>query len=299
MNVNAPYSSSIDSSLILAVCLVIFFFIIVFKGVKIVPQGEEHLVEQLGRYIKALKPGLTFIVPVLQYVSARVDMRERQRIQEKMQIITKDNVQIELDTTVFFRVIDSAKQHYRIANLSGAIDTTVQSTVRSTCGQLDFDEVQSRRDFINDRVREALADASQIWGVDITRTEVLDVKIQESTRVAMMQQMNSERERRARITEAEGKRDATKLEADGALYKAQREAEAIKLKADAEAYAAETIGKAIQNGGQAAIDFEIRKNQIIAVAKLADSDNTKLLVLPTDLTKALGSVVAVMEGLKA
>ena len=282
----------------LAVTLIALPVLVVVLGVKIVPQNYEYIVEQLGRYHRTLSPGLNYIVPIYHRVAAHVDIREAQHKQGNISVITKDNVQMGLDITVFYRVIDSAKQRYRIQDIAGAIAATAQSTVRAACGQLDFDEVQSRRDEINRRVKESLETAAEIWGVEITRAEILDVKVQESTLNAMMLQMNAERARRAAITEAEGKRDATKLMADGELYKAQRDADAIKIKADASAYSLERIGKAIDGGGKGAVEFQITKAQIEAVTSLAGSNNTKIMVLPTDLTKILGSIAAVIEGTK-
>ena len=160
---------------------------------------------------------------------------------------------------------------------------------------MEFDEVQSRREFINERIQNSLSEACAVWGIEITRTEVLDVSVDQSTRTAMQQQLNAERERRAAVTKAEGERQAQQLKADGQLYTAQREAEGRRVLADAEAYATTTVGEAIQHNGQSAIDFEIMKKQIESVAEIAKSPNSKLIILPTDVTKSLGAIGAMLE----
>ena len=158
--------------------------------------------------------------------------------------------------------------------------------------------MQSKRDFINERIMDSLSEACSVWGIEITRTEVLDVSVDEATRNAMQQQLNAERERRAWVTKAEGERQAQQLKADGELYTAQKQAEARRILAEADAFATQTVGAAIMTNGQAAIDFEIMKQQVISIAELGKSPNTKLVVVPTDITKALGGLTALFEGLK-
>lgn len=267
-------------------------------GIKIVPQSQEWVVEQFGRYVKTLKAGLNVIVPVLNVVTHKVSILERQLEPERIRVITKDNVEVAVMTAVFFRVIDAAKSVYRIQDINLAVHTTVTSIVRSTGGQLEFDEVQARREFINDRIRESLSEACIIWGIEITRTEVLDVEVDEATRIAMQQQLNAERERRAAVTRAEGERQAQQLKADAELYTAQKQAEARKTLAEADAYSTRVVGEAITTNGQPAIDFEIMKQQIAGITELAKSDNTKVMILPTDVTRSLGSIAALLETFK-
>ena len=256
------------------------------------------MVEQFGKYNRTLKPGLNFIVPLLHSVAHKVSILERQLSPENILVITRDNVQISLDTAIFFRVTDAAKSVYRILDVNKAVDTTVMSVVRATGGQMEFDEVQSKRDIFNHRIQDALAETCSVWGIEITRTEVLDVRVDVSTRGAMQQQLNAERERRAVVTKAEGDRQAQQLRADGELYTAQKQAEARRVLAEAEAYATTTVGKAILENGQPAIDFEIRKQQVLSIAELGKSPNTKLVIVPTDITKSLGSLMTLVEGLR-
>jgi len=280
---------------ILLSVLTVLFFLVALSGIKIVPQSHEYVVEQFGKYVKSLKAGLNFIVPILNRVAHKVSIIERQLDPQEISVITKDNVEVLLTTAVFFRIVDAAKSVYRIADIDQAVRTTVTSIVRATGGQMEFDEVQSRREFINDKIQTSLSEACAIWGIEITRTEVLDVSVDQSTRAAMQQQLNAERERRAAVTKAEGERQAQQLKADGQLYTAQREAEGRRVLADAEAYATTTVGEAIQHNGQSAIDFEIMKKQIESVAEIAKSPNSKLIILPTDVTKSLGAIGAMLE----
>ncbi len=283
---------------VLIVIAVIFIFF-AYSGIKIVPQSQEYIVEEFGKYVRTLKAGLHFIVPILNTVTHRVNILERQLEPQQIGVITKDNVEIVLTTTVFFRVTDPAKSVYRIRDVDQAVRTTVTSIVRATGGQMEFDEVQSKRDFISEKIRDSLAEACAIWGIEITRTEVLDVSVDAATRLAMQQQLNAERERRAAVTKAEGDRQAQQLKADAELYTAQKQAEARRIRAEAEAFATKTIGESIKENGSAAIDFEIMKQQVASIAELGKSANSKLIILPTDITKSLGTVMAALESMKA
>jgi regulator of protease activity HflC (stomatin/prohibitin superfamily) len=278
--------------------LIVLFLIVAATGIKIVPQSMEYVVEQFGKYTKTLKAGLNFVVPVLNQVVHKVIILERQLEPQQISVITRDNVEIHLTTAVFFRIVDAAKSVYRIANVDEAVKTTVTSIVRSTGGQMEFDEVQSRREFINERIRESLSEACSVWGIEITRTEVLDVAVDDQTKTAMQQQLNAERERRAAVTKAEGERQSQQLMADAQLYTAQKQAEARRVLAEAEAYATTTVGKAIQENGQAAVEFEIRKQQVASIADISKSNNAKLIVIPTDITQTLGSFGALLEAFK-
>ena len=284
-----------------ALLLTIFILLLVFalSGVKIVPQSQEYVVEQFGKYTKTLPPGLNFIIPILNRVASKVSILERQLEPQQISVITKDNVEIHLTAAVFFRVIDPAKSVYRITDIDAAVKTTVTSIVRSTGGQMEFDEVQSKREFISEKIQASLSEACAIWGIEITRTEILDVSVDAATRSAMQQQLNAERERRAAVTKAEGDRQAQQLRADGDLYTAQKHAEGRRVLSDAEAYATTQVGAAIQANGQAAIDFEIMKQQILSIAELAKSPNSKLIIIPTDVTKTLGGLAALLEGYRA
>jgi regulator of protease activity HflC (stomatin/prohibitin superfamily) len=283
-------------TVLIAIAVVLIFF--AYSGIKVVPQSQEYIVEEFGKYVRTLKAGLHFIMPILNTVTHRVNILERQLEPQQISVITKDNVEITLTTTVFFRVIDPAKSVYRIRDVDQAVRTTVTSIVRATGGQMEFDEVQSKREFISEKIRDSLAEACAVWGIEITRTEVLDVSVDSATRHAMQQQLNAERERRAVVTRAEGERQAQQLKADAELYTAQKQAEARRALAEADAFATQTIGQSIRENGQAAIDFEIMKQQVTGLTELSKSANAKLIVLPTDITKSFGTVIAALEAMK-
>ena len=282
----------------LLVGLIILFMLIALNGIKIVPQSHEYVVEQFGKYTKTLRAGLNYIIPIINRVAVKVSVLERQLEPQQISVITKDNVEIHLTTAVFFRSVDAAKSVYRITDIDQAVKTTVTSIVRSTGGQMEFDEVQSKRDFINEKIKDSLSEACSVWGIEITRTEVLNVGVDAATSSAMQQQLNAERERRAVVTKAEGERQAQQLMADANFYTSQKQAESRRVLADAEAYATQTVGQAIQDNGQAAIDFEILKQQIHSITDLARSPNTKLIILPTDVTKSLGGLASLLEVVK-
>ena len=209
---------------------------------------------------------------------------ERQLDAFVISVITRDNVEIELETTVYFRVINASKSVYRIKDVPLALRTTAESIIRSAAGKLELDEVQSSRQKMNEEILQNLREASEVWGLEITRSEITDVRV-------------------------EGERQRIELQADGELYEAQKNAEAIKLTADAEAYAVikkaeadaeqtRAIAEAISQEGQPAIDFEILKRQVEAIGLLASSDNSKTIVLPSDVTKTIGGLAGLQEALR-
>lgn len=294
----------------LLIIIVIFGALFLFLGIKNVPQSKVYLVERFGKYHRTLNAGLNVIIPVLDVIPRenRVDILERQLDDFKISVITSDNVEVELITSVFYRVIDAAKTHYRIRDIDKAIKTTAQSVVRSAGGKFELDVLQSSRDEMNKEIAEKLGEAADVWGVEITRTEVVDIEVDDVTKDAQRQQLNAERERRAVVAKAEGEKRSQELQADAELYKAQKEAEAIKVDADARAYSIKVqaeadaeqtrlIADAINQGGQAAVNFEIMKRQVDGLSNLAASNQTKTLVLPTDITKALGSLELLMDTL--
>ncbi len=303
-----PISLPIDLASIVTVVIIVIALVTIFKGIRIVPQSEVHLVERFGKYRRTLNAGLNLIVPYVDKIRHRVSILERQLSEFSISVITKDNVEVILESTVFFRVTDAASSVYRIRNEELAIETAATSIVRSAAGKLDLDHLQSSRDSMNQEISQNLRDAAEVWGIEITRTEITDVKVDEQTKDAQRKQLNAERERRAVVAEAEGKKRAIELEAEAELYQAQKIAEAVKVQADADAYAirikaeahaeqTRVIAAAIADNGQPAIDFEILKQQVQAISEMASSNNTKTLVVPSDVTKVLGSLEVVVDRL--
>ena len=299
----------VDLGVVLTLVFLGLAVLLAFKSVAIVPQSDEYVVERFGRYRVTLAAGINLLVPFLDRVAHRIQILERQLDAFVISVITRDNVEIELETTVFFRVINASKSVYRIKNVPLALRTTAESIIRSAAGKLELDEVQSSRQKMNEEILQNLREASEVWGLEITRSEITDVRVDEATKEAQRQQLNAERERRATVARAEGERQRVELQADGELYEAQKNAEAIKLTADAEAYAiikkaeadaeqTRVVAEAISQDGQPAIDFEILKRQVEAIGLLASSDNTKTIVLPSDVTKTIGGLAGLQEVLR-
>jgi len=294
---------------IVLVLVVALALITVWKGVNVVPQSMVFVVERFGRFTKILSPGLNLIVPFLDKVAHQVSVLERQLPEFTISVITRDNVEVQLESTVFYRVIDASRSVYRIQDIDGALHTAATSIVRSAAGKLELDELQSSRESMNGEIATNLQSAAEIWGVDITRTEITDVVIDDKTKEAQRQQLNAERERRAAIARAEGDKRAVELAAEAKLFEAKKEAEAIRVKADAEAYAVRVqaeadaeqtrvVAAAISDNGQPAVDFEVLKRQVEAIGQLASSDSSKTVILPTDVTGVLGALKVATESLR-
>ena len=291
----------------IALAILIAFFI--KSGIQVVPQTREYVVERFGKYTKTLKTGLNFIVPIIDKVSSKVDILETQLEELRISVVTKDNVEVDLISAVFYRVTNAEKSVYRIDNVANAIEQTSKSIIRSEGGKLDLDALQSSRDSMNIQVYEQLKKAAEIWGIEVTRAEILDVQLDEETKEAQRQQLNAERKRRATVAEAEGQKETIELNADANLYKAEKEADAIKVKADAEAYKVKlladaeaeqtkVVGDAIKKHGQAAVNFEIMKRQVDGLTELASSGQTKTLIMPSEITKVLGGIELLAESVK-
>ena len=281
--------------------LIVVAVVTVWYGVKVVPQSEVYIVERFGRYTRTLKPGLSLIIPFLDKVAHRLSILERQLPAFRISVITRDNVEVDLETTVFFRIREADKSVYRIRDVELAIHTAATSIVRSAAGKQELDELQSARQQMNEEIQTNLHDAAEVWGVEVTRTEIIDVVVDEETRKAQRKQLSAERGKRATIAEADGERQAVQLRADAKLYGAQREAEAIRITAEAEAFAVEKkaeadarqtnlLAAAIADNGQPAANFEIQKRQVEAVRQLGSSASAKVIVVPSNVVGALGAL---------
>lgn len=298
--------TQISLSTVITLLIVFFALVVIYKGIKVVPQSQVFVIERFGKFTQTLSAGLNFIVPFLDQVAHRISILERQLPEFRISVITKDNVEVQLEATVFYRVVDAAASVYRIRRIDDAIHTAATSIVRSAAGKLELDELQSSRESMNDEIAKNLQDAATIWGIEITRTEITDVVVDEETKSAQRQQLNAERERRAAIARAEGEKRAVELAADAKLYEAQKEAEAIRVKAEADAYAIEVEAKAnaeqtrvvaaaIAENGQPAINFEIMKRQVEALGEVAAGKSTKTVIIPTEVTGAIGSIETILQ----
>jgi len=291
---------------IIALILLGFVILTIYLGIKIVPQSNEYVIERFGKYSRTLTAGLSIIIPYLDKVAHKVSILERQLKEFTISVISKDNVEVKLESTVFYRITDSSRSVYRIRDVESAINTAATSIVRSAAGRLELDELQSSRESMNEEISRNLKEAAEVWGVDITRTEITDIIVDEETKTSQRQQLNAERSRRATIAEAEGEKQSVQLKAEAKLYEAQKEAEALKVTADAEAYSVKVkaqadadqtklLAEAISKNGQPAINFEIMKRQVEAIGKLASSDSSKTLIIPTEVTGILGGIETLMN----
>jgi len=292
------------------ISLLFFGFVIltIYLGIKIVPQSDVFGIERFGKYSKTLHAGLSIIIPYLDKVAHKISILERQLKEFTISVISKDNVEVKLETTVFYRIVDAGRSVYRIRDVQSAINTAATSIVRSAAGRLELDELQSSRESMNDEISKNLQQAADIWGIEITRTEITDIIVDEQTRTSQRQQLSAERTRRATIAEAEGEKRSVELKADAKLYESQKEAEAIKITADAEAYSIKAkakadaeqthlLAEAISKNGQPAVNFEIMKRQVEAISELASSPSSKTLILPTEITGILGGIETLMHSI--
>ena len=278
-------------------------------GIKVVSQSEVYVIERFGKYARTLPAGLSLIIPFLDRLAHKVSILERQLDEQRISVITKDNVEITLETRVFYRVVDASRSVYRIRDVDEALKTASSSIVRSAAGKLELDELQSSRETMNQEIASNLHSAAEVWGIEITRTEITDVVIDESTKEAQRQQLNAERKRRATIAEAEGEKRSIELRAEAELFKAEKEADAVRISADAQAYSVKIeaeadaeqtrlLATAISKNGLPAVEFEIAKRQVDAIGTLASSENAKTIVIPTDVTAAIGSLSSILEVIK-
>ncbi len=273
-----------------------FVILAIFLGVRIVPQSEKHVVERFGRLRAVLGPGINFIVPFLDRVAHKVSVLERQLPTTRQDAITADNVLVQVDTSVFYRVTEPEKTVYRIRDVDGAIATTVTGIVRAEIGKMELDQVQSNRASLILTIRDNLASMVDEWGIEVTRTEVLDVTLDEATRAAMLQQLNSERARRALVTEAEGRKRAVELSAEGELYAAEQQAKAKRITAEAEAFATTVIAEAIAKNGIEAAQYQVALKQVEALAEVAKGEGKQTIFLPTAALDAFGEAFKLLKG---
>ncbi len=273
-----------------------FIILCIYLGVRIVPQSEKYVVERFGRLKSVLGPGINFIVPFLDKVAHKVSILERQLPNASQDAITADNVLVQIDTSVFYRILEPEKTVYRIRDVDGAIATTVAGIVRAEIGKMELDEVQANRSTLITTIKESVEDAVDAWGIEVTRAEILDVNLDQATRDAMLQQLNAERERRAQVTRAEGQKRAVELEADAQLYAAKQEAEARRVEADAEAYATNVVAEAIAKGGLEAVQYNIALKQVEAIGGVAQGQGNQTIIVPADAVDAFGKAFQMLKG---
>jgi regulator of protease activity HflC (stomatin/prohibitin superfamily) len=291
---------------IVVLVLVALPLAIVFMAIKTVPQGYEYTVQRFGRYTRTLKPGIAILTPFVEAIGRRINMMEQVLPVPQQEVITKDNVGVQVDAIVFIQVMDAAAAAYRVANLSGAITQLTMTNLRTVVGSMELDEVLSNREHINTRLLGVIDEATSPWGVKVARIEIKDLQPPPDITNAMTRQMKAERERRAVITEAEGERQAAITRAEGAKQSAilqaegrkeaaSRDAEARERLAAAEAQATKVVSDAIETGSVNALNYFVAQKYVEAFGKLAESNQQRTVIVPADFAGISGSIAGVLE----
>ena len=276
----------------------LFLLVCLYLGVRIVPQAEKYVVERFGRLHSVLGPGINFIVPFLDVVRHKVSVLERQLPNASQDAITSDNVLVQVETSIFYRVTEPERTVYRIRDVDGAVTTTVAGIVRAEIGKMELDEVQSNRSQLISQIKHLVEEAVNDWGIEVTRAEILDVNLDKATRDAMLQQLNAERARRAAVTEAEGNKRAVELKADAELYAAEQAAKARRVEAEAEAYATQVVAEAISSHGIEAAQYQVALKQVDAVSTIASGQGQQTVILPASAMDAFGEAFGMLMGRK-
>lgn len=294
---------------IFVIAVVAVVVIILFMGSLTVQQGYTYTIQRLGRYTRTLQPGFHIIIPFIDRVGSKVSMMERVLDVPSQEVITKDNAMVRADGVVFFQVLDAAKATYEVNDMILAILNLTMTNLRTVMGSMDLDELLSQRDRINGRLLNVVDDATQPWGIKITRIEIKDIEPPRDIVDAMARQMKAEREKRANILDAEGYRQAEILRAEGekqgAILEAEgrreaafRDAEAREREAEAEARATSMVSDAIANGDPQAINYFVAQKYVETLGKFANSPNEKLVFMPLEASGVIGALGGVTDMLK-
>ncbi|HEY9199051.1 MAG TPA: SPFH domain-containing protein [Gammaproteobacteria bacterium] len=286
--------------------LFVLAIVLVFMGVKSVPQGMEFTVERFGRYTKTLRPGLNLIAPVIDRIGRKMNMMEQVVDVPSQEVITKDNAMVKVDGVMFFQVLDAAKAAYEVSQLEIAILNLTMTNIRTVMGSMDLDELLSQRDKINAQLLHVVDDATTPWGVKVTRIEIKDITPPRDLVDSMARQMKAEREKRANILEAEGfrqsailkaegEKQAAILEAEGRREAAFRDAEAREREAEAEARATQMVSESIAKGDINALNYFVALKYTDALQAVATAPNQKLVLMPLEAANVIGAVGGIAE----
>ncbi|PJD91614.1 MAG: paraslipin [Legionella sp.] len=290
--------------------IVALALMLLFMGVKQIPQGYESTVERFGRYTKTLSPGLAIIVPFMDRIGVRLSLMEQTLDIPAQEIISSDNAMVRVDAVIFYQVVDCAKAAYEVKNLEMAIRNLIMTNIRTVLGSLDLDSMLSQRDQINTRLLTVVDQATTPWGIKVTRVEIKEIAPPKDLVESMGRQMKAERDKRATILEAEGQRQsailraegekqALILQAEGKKEAAYRDSEARERLAEAEAKATDMVSGAIKEGSVQAINYFVAQKYIDALGKIASADNQKVILMPLEASTVLGSIAGIAELAKA
>lgn len=302
--------------------LVVLVLIFAKMAIVIIPQSETRIIERLGKYHATLKPGINVIIPfidrakvIVTYQRGRytysnhIDLREQVYDFDKQNVITKDNIQMQINALLYFQIVDPFKAVYEINNLPNAIEKLTQTTLRNIIGEMELDQTLTSRDVINTKLRGVLDDATNKWGIKVNRVELQDIIPPQSVLQAMEKQMQAERDKRATILTSEGQKQAQILQSEGekaatinraeankqqAILKAEGEATARIRKAEAEAAAIEKITQAVGQSTNPA-NYLLAKNYIQMLQQVASGDKSKTVFLPYEASSLMGSLGGIKE----
>src|SRR5882757_9717695 len=287
-----------SAGIIALIVLAVFVFFVAAAGVRIVPQARAGIVERLGRYSRTLQPGLTLILPFIDRVKPLIDLREQVVSFPPQPTITEDNLVVGIDTVIYFTVTDPRAATYEVANPLQAIEQLTVTTLRNVIGGLTLEETLTSRDNINSQLRVVLDEATGRWGIRVNRVELKSVEPPRTVQEAMEKQMRAERDRRATILTAEGVKQSQILTAEGekqaAVLKAEGGKTAAILRAEGESKAIETVFQAIHDGRP---DQELLSYQYLQMLpQLAQGPASKIFVIPSEFTQALGNIGQAIQG---
>ncbi len=284
--------SGFDIVLIVLAALVI---LVLFKGIKTVPQGFNYTVERFGRYTKTLTPGLNLIVPFIDAIGAKMNMMEQVLDVPTQEIITKDNAIVAVDGVAFFQVLNAPQAAYQVAALQSAILNLTMTNIRTVMGSMDLDELLSNRDTINERLLRVVDEAAHPWGIKVTRVEIKDITPPANLVESMGRQMMAERDKRAQILAAEGLKQSQILEAEGRREAAFRDAEARERAAEAEAKATQVVSEAIAKGDTQALNYFIAQKYTEALTRIGSATNSKVVLMPLEASSLIGTLGGIGE----
>ena len=282
------------------VALVALALVVVKKTIVIIPQSETKIIERLGRYFATLKPGINVIIPFIDHakdiVAMRngryvytncIDLREQVYDFDRQNVITKDNIQMQINALLYFQIVDPFKSVYEINNLPNAIEKLTQTTLRNIIGEMELDQTLTSRDTINTKLRAVLDDATNKWGIKVNRVELQDITPPESVLQAMEKQMQAERNKRATILTSEGEKEKQRLLSEG-------EKAAIVNKAEAEAIAIQKITEAVGQSTNPA-NYLLAQKYISMMQEVAQGKDNKVVYLPYEATNLLGSIGGIKD----
>src|SRR3990170_6076985 len=284
--------SGFDIALLVLVALVV---LVLFKGIRTIPQGYNYTVERFGRYTRTLTPGLNLPIPFVDRIGAKMNMMEQVLDVPTQEIITRDNAIVAVDGVAFYQVLNAPQAAYQVSGLQNAILNLTMTNIRSVMGSMDLDELLSNRDTINERLLRIVDEAASPWGIKMTRVEIKDINPPANLVESMGRQMMAERNKRAQILDAEGLKQSQILEAEGRREAAFRDAEARERAAEAEARATQVVSDAIAGGNTQAINYFVAQKYVEAVSQFATSPNAKTILFPVEATALIGTLGGIGE----